>query len=72
MASKIKGKSMENKSDGFKNRWNIDGKLKRWLQKSMENQSNIKAMASKIDGKSMETGSDGFKNRQTIDGKLKR
>ena len=37
MASKINGKFMENGSDGFKNRWNIDGQLKRLLQKSMEN-----------------------------------
>ena len=60
MASTIKGKSMENKSDGFKNRWNIDGKLKRWLQKSTDNRWKIKAMASIINGKSIENQSNGF------------
>ena len=64
---------MENGSDGFENAWKVDTEFKRWLQKSMENQSKIKAINGfknrwKLDG----TLSDGFKNRQTIDGKLKR
>ena len=51
MASKINGKSMDNLSDGFKNRWAIDRKSKKLFFKSMESRWNVKAMASKIYGK---------------------
>ena len=74
MASKINGKSMENGRDGFKNRWKIDGKFKRWLQKSMENRWKFERWIEKSNENrwknKRKSKNNGFKNQRKINGKF--